>query len=152
MGGCQRHLSRQGSLSFLFDNDAVQFARKIMVGESITETARLRNEAYRSDCQLNKRRGLYQYATPYYDLEDEIIRRLPLSGTKENRLLDVGCGSGALLLSLAKRFPKIRLTGLDVSPGVFARAAAEVKQQNFPINFLLAMSRIFPLHQNPLTA
>ena len=108
-----------------------------MARESITEAARLRNEAYRSDCRLNQRRDLYQFATPRYDLEDEVMRRLPLTDAQERRLLDAGCGNGALLLSLARRFPKVQLTGLDLSPGVFTHAAAEAKQQNFPINFLV---------------
>lgn len=108
-----------------------------MARESITEATRLRNRAYGSDYLLNQRRNLYQFATPYYDLEDEVTQRLPLTKTKEKRLLDVGCGNGALLLSLARRFPGVKLTGLDLSPGVFTQTATEAKQHKLTIDFFV---------------
>lgn len=38
------------------------------------------------------------------------------------RILDVGCGGGQLALDLARRFPGVQITGLDLSPQQIARA------------------------------
>ncbi len=40
------------------------------------------------------------------------LGRLPLAGSE--RLLDIGCGTGTLLHSLARRYPGLRLVGVDL--------------------------------------
>jgi cyclopropane fatty-acyl-phospholipid synthase-like methyltransferase len=46
-----------------------------------------------------------------------IINKWPKSATCErSTVLDLGCGNGALLALLAKRYPKLNLMGVDVSP------------------------------------
>ncbi len=42
------------------------------------------------------------------------------------RVLDVGCGTGALAAAAVERWPQVRLTGLDVSAGMLAVAAREL--------------------------
>lgn len=44
-------------------------------------------------------------------------------------VLDVGCGSGRALISLARRFPASRFTGYDFSPEAIGRAVAEAESQ-----------------------
>ncbi len=107
--------------------------QRTVTQDSITEAPRLRDGAYSSDRLLNKRRDLYQFATPAWNLEEEIMRRLPLASGEQ--LLDVGCGSGALLIGLAKRFPTAHLVGLDIAPGVYAHAAVTAEQQHLAIQF-----------------
>lgn len=46
----------------------------------------------------------------------EVLRQLPFGPEEAFHLLEVGCGTGFNLKRLARRFPKARLTGLDVSP------------------------------------
>ncbi len=76
-------------------------------------------------------RRYYQWQAAVYDAtrwtfllgRSEILRHLPISNSAEQSLLEVGCGTGHNLRRLARRHPKLRLTGVDVSPDMLARAA-----------------------------
>ena len=50
----------------------------------------------------------------------ETTRRLDLKPT--DRLLDVGCGTGALLYALSRSCPAMRLAGIDPSPEMLSVA------------------------------
>ncbi len=52
----------------------------------------------------------------------EIIRALPAE-LRPDSVLEVGCGTGTNLAALARRFPTARITGLDASADMLARAA-----------------------------
>ena len=59
---------------------------------------------------------------------DAVIRALPLH--QPRRILDVGCGSGALTRALARRLgPEVELHGIDINPEhvLFARRMAEAE-------------------------
>lgn len=51
----------------------------------------------------------------------EIIRALPAE-LRPDSVLEVGCGTGANLAALARRFPTARITGLDASADMLLRA------------------------------
>lgn len=51
---------------------------------------------------------------------EETTRRLDLKPT--DRLLDVGCGTGALLHALSRSFPAMQLAGMDPSPEMLSVA------------------------------
>jgi SAM-dependent methyltransferase len=56
-----------------------------------------------------------------------VIRRLPgLRGREDAAVLDIGCGQGAAVLSLAEAFPKGRVLGIDVEPHSVQRATARI--------------------------
>lgn len=57
-----------------------------------------------------------------------LLRALP-EGFHPRRILDVCCGTGALLSRLARVYPEAALTGLDFSPAMLARAAERVGQR-----------------------
>jgi len=62
-------------------------------------------------------------ARPAWDL----MGRVPLS--EASRVVDLGCGSGAQVVALARHFPMARVTGVDSSPEMLAtaeRAVAEI--------------------------
>lgn len=58
-------------------------------------------------------------------LLDQIADWLPLAGSE--RLIDIGCGSGAVLTGIAKRFPQCKLFGCDPMPYMVNKA-----QQRLP--------------------
>ena len=56
-------------------------------------------------------------------LLDEIAPALDAGAT---RVLDIGCGTGALVAEIALRWPAARVTGVDISAGMLAIAARTV--------------------------
>ena len=48
-------------------------------------------------------------------------------------VLDMGCGSGAFTVRLYRAFPKLKLTGVDISSGCIARAAKEYPMIDFQV-------------------
>ncbi len=54
----------------------------------------------------------------------EVLARLHLDGNAEPNLLDLGCGLGATLRSIARRLPRARLLGLTRVPWQVERARA----------------------------
>lgn len=61
-----------------------------------------------------------------------VLERLALGGDGEGAcVLDLGCGQGELLGIVAKRWPKARLLGADVSAEGIARAKKRLPQAHF---------------------
>jgi len=57
-----------------------------------------------------------------------IDRYLPLAGIEEGKLLvDVGCGAGHATALVGRRFPGLRLVGVDLSGEMLARAKREAR-------------------------
>ncbi len=55
---------------------------------------------------------------PFFDLVGQIGAEAP------RRVVDLGCGSGELTLTLAQRWPRAAVAGVDSSPEMIARAPA----------------------------
>jgi 2-polyprenyl-3-methyl-5-hydroxy-6-metoxy-1,4-benzoquinol methylase len=61
-----------------------------------------------------------------------IVRRLPnLRGNPDLAILDLGCGTGALLVALAKALPDSRIVGLDVEARSVQKAKARIRAAGF---------------------
>ncbi|MCJ7711286.1 MAG: methyltransferase domain-containing protein, partial [Chloroflexi bacterium] len=56
-------------------------------------------------------------------LLDEIEAPVAAGAT---RILDVGCGTGALVSAVVTRWPHVSVTGVDLSPGMLAVAEREL--------------------------
>lgn len=72
---------------------------------------------------------------------EETLRRMELR--PEDRLLDIGCGTGALLAAVRRREPRVQVTGIDLVPAMLSvarrragghsrLAAADAEQLPFP--------------------
>ena len=57
---------------------------------------------------------------PYQDMLDEVVAALDLRPGM--RVLDAGCGTGALEVRLAERHPEVEVVAVDASPAMLARA------------------------------
>jgi S-adenosylmethionine-diacylgycerolhomoserine-N-methlytransferase len=76
----------------------------------------------------------YRFHARIYDLtrwtflrgRADLVRRAA-AGRRPRAILEVGCGTGKNLLQLGRLFPEARLTGLDLSPHMLARARAKLK-------------------------
>jgi ubiquinone/menaquinone biosynthesis C-methylase UbiE len=60
--------------------------------------------------------------TSLFQRNYELIAKDILSYCSEGRILDIGTGPGWLLVKLHHESPRLRLTGLDVSPSMVVRA------------------------------
>lgn len=82
------------------------------------DRGRVERSFHRGACQ-------YDQHTP---VQQRVVQRLlgRLSAELSNepqRVLDIGCGTGQLLQSLAQRYPQAGLTGLDLAPNMLQQAA-----------------------------
>ncbi|MCU1687891.1 MAG: methyltransferase [Amycolatopsis sp.] len=76
------------------------------------------------------------YLLPLYDVVHHVVGLRPihqqlitLAGLRDgHRVLDVGCGTGNLLRSTGKRYPKAELVGLDPDPKALARARRKARR------------------------
>src|SRR5215467_13271236 len=73
--------------------------------------------------EFNMHFGYYHAgANPFHreamleQMNAEVLARLQVSGIDEPQLLDLGCGLGATLRSIARRLPKAKLVGLTRVP------------------------------------
>jgi ubiquinone/menaquinone biosynthesis C-methylase UbiE len=91
--------------------------------------------------------------TPFYDLfvrviarertfKRRLVERLRLqAGT---RVLDVGCGTGTLVVMLASAHPDAEVTGIDVDAEIVARARAKAQAAGTPVGFRVASATELP--------
>jgi SAM-dependent methyltransferase len=74
---------------------------------------------------------------PYQDMLDEVVEALEL--LPGMRVLDAGCGTGALADRIATRYPAVELVAVDLSPTMLGRARA---RRPWPGGFRFVEARI----------
>jgi SAM-dependent methyltransferase len=102
----------------------------------------LREQAYADDTQLDIRRRTHQlYSVNPVDFGRWTLERLPWRG--DERVLDVGCGPGDLLCSMARHSDRwAMLAGSDFSTGMAAEAAKAAV--GLPVHILVADAQANP--------
>jgi ubiquinone/menaquinone biosynthesis C-methylase UbiE len=83
----------------------------------------------------------HDWALPLYDplvrlsgmgkLRDKLVERAELRAGQ--RLLDIGCGTGSLLLALKRRMPETHVTGLDPDPKALGIAHAKAQRAGLAV-------------------
>jgi ubiquinone/menaquinone biosynthesis C-methylase UbiE len=76
-------------------------------------------------------------------VQEATLRRATLLAPNPRRVLDVGCGTGALLRKVAKRFPRADLSGVDPAPGM-VEAARKAWRGDGPARFVRAAAEALP--------
>jgi len=87
----------------------------------------------------------YKFLTPYYDYilniigfgygqREKIVRLLGLKN--RDRLLDVGCGTGSLLIVAKKLYTEITAVGVDIDEQILKIAKNKIQKENLKIEFI----------------
>lgn len=71
-----------------------------------------------------------EYAQVQRWVADQLMRLQELGGGSPRSLLDIGCGTGILLRSLAERYPHALVSGIDLAPGMVTAARAALLGRN----------------------
>jgi ubiquinone/menaquinone biosynthesis C-methylase UbiE len=86
----------------------------------------------------------------------KILRRRIISEMKKydpkGKLVDLGCGSGNLLISIYKKFPKLDLIGVDISSEILDLARKRAVENNLSekINFKTGRASDLPFPENSI--
>lgn len=64
------------------------------------------------------------------------------------RVLDVGCGTGSLLIMAAERHPKAEFLGLDPDPHILSRARAKARLAGAEISFVPGLATDLPFEDS----
>ncbi len=129
-----------------FDNPQNNFMKKTTTKGSLADTEKKVKEFWETQAKENK---TTEFATNpdgnYRELE---ISRIGDDLKDKTTVLDVGCGNGYSTLIFAKRFPNMKIVGVDYSPEMiaFANEALEKepklkKRVRFAVADVLALSK-----------
>ena len=96
------------------------------------------------DVQAFERRAATYEATLsqrlFFDrIHRQAVRAVP-SGFRPERILDVGCGTGRLLRTAAKRWPQAALTGVDPAEGMLAQARRLTPEAQFCVSLVESLA------------
>ena len=92
------------------------------------------------------------WALPFYDFITKALGAdrarndlLALMDLQPNeRLLDIGCGTGTFAVLLKRRFPNLEITGLDPDPKALARAQRKASRAKLSLKFDQGYSNQLP--------
>ncbi|MEM9261907.1 MAG: methyltransferase domain-containing protein, partial [Bacteroidota bacterium] len=104
-----------------------------------------------------KMESYYSFQAKIYDTtrwsflfgRKRLIRELPFSTDEAFQILEVGCGTGANLFGMAKRFPKAQLTGVDVSSDMLKRSAKKMIPFKDRVKLLSGYYGQVPIEEQP---
>src|SRR5689334_9476334 len=62
-----------------------------------------------------------------------------------HHVLDIGCGPGGWAMRVAKQYPHLRVTGIDISPSMIAYAQVQAKREGVQNVTFAQMNALEPL-------
>lgn len=82
------------------------------------------------DTQKEKMSGFYRFHARIYEAtrwtflfgRHKVIQLLQLPKSTQQHTLEIGCGTGHNMVKMAKKYPHLKLTGVDISPEMLAVA------------------------------
>ena len=80
---------------------------------------------------------------PIFSFERSLIMRRLNKYRPQGTLLDIGCGPGYLAAAIARRYPALKLIGLDISPDMLKLAARHLPMDK--VKLLLGDAAALPL-------
>lgn len=103
----------------------------------------------------------FRWLTPAYDLVVAITTRETtfkrtlveqLAAQTGQRILELGCGTGTLLVKIAERCPGAGVVRVDRDPDILRLAARKAAKLPVPIRLDRALASGFPTRTKPSTA
>lgn len=85
---------------------------------------------------------LVRYSTREAAFKNELVKQANLN--ENQKILDIACGTGTLLVSIKKKCPKIDATGFDIDEEILKMARKKAKLAHAEINFEQGFSDDLP--------
>lgn len=109
------------------------------------------NKKSNPEQQIAALQGYYQFHARIYDLtrwsflfsRTEILQHIPFAPQADFTLIEVGCGTGKNLATIAKKFPHAKLIGYDISTDMLQ--VAEKKLSHIHPNQINLIARPYSL-------
>lgn len=104
-----------------------------------------------------KMQAYYQFQSRIYDAtrwsflfgRRRMVNEFPFAVDAPINILEVGCGTGANLMVMAKRFPNAQIVGIDVSADMLKIAAKKTQAHHQRISLLTGYYGQLSLHTAP---
>jgi ubiquinone/menaquinone biosynthesis C-methylase UbiE len=71
---------------------------------------------------------------PFKIIHNSVIKRVSNLDPR-GKLIDIGCGSGNIIIQIAEKLPHLELIGIDISAEILKRAAMRANEKNIEIEF-----------------
>ena len=110
------------------------------------DTKFLKSSQYKNAKNLSARFALYDFSYPKINFYDEALKSLKLKGSE--KILELGCGDGKVLVNLKKNGHTGSLVGSDLSKGMYSESVKICKKEKLPIEFIEASADKLPFEDN----
>lgn len=99
----------------------------------------------------------YSYLTPLYDIgcellgygksfKDKIVEKLEI--TPNQKILDIGCGTGTFLIELKRKYPKTNVFGIDPDQKILKIAQNKLDKVGFEAKLIKGLAQELPFSKN----
>ena len=102
----------------------------------------LKSSQYKNAKKLSARFALYDYSYPKFNFYDEALKALKLKGSE--KILEIGCGDGKVLVGLKKNGHIGPLVGSDLSKGMYSESVKICKKEKLSIGYIEASADKLP--------